>query len=62
MVILLGISPKNLNLLGNYMGALQSHLWKKVILFKIKIVDKACVQAQYLENIGYKKGWTSGSK
>jgi hypothetical protein len=32
------------------------------MLFKPRIVDEACVQAQYLENIGHKKGKPSGSK
>jgi hypothetical protein len=32
------------------------------MLFKPKTVDEACVQAQYLENIGHKKGQPSGSK
>jgi hypothetical protein len=33
-----------------------------VILFKPRTIDEACVQAQYLENIGDKKGHPSGSK
>jgi hypothetical protein len=32
------------------------------MLFKPRTVDEACVQAQYLENIGHKKGKPSGSK
>jgi hypothetical protein len=32
------------------------------MLFKPRIVDEACVQAQYLENIGQKKGQPSGLK
>jgi hypothetical protein len=32
------------------------------MLFKPRTVDEACVQAQYLENIGQKKGKPSGSK
>jgi hypothetical protein len=35
---------------------------KKVMLFKPRTIDEACVQAQYLENIGHKKGQPSGSK
>jgi hypothetical protein len=31
------------------------------MLFKPRTVDEACVQAQYLENIGQKKGKPSGS-
>jgi hypothetical protein len=33
-----------------------------VILFNPRIVNEACVHAQYLENIGQKKGNPSGSK
>jgi hypothetical protein len=43
-------------------GGLHSHLWKQVMLFKPRTIDEACVQAQYLENIGNKKGQPSGSK
>jgi hypothetical protein len=32
------------------------------MLFKPRTMDEACVQAQYLENIGQKKGNPSGSK
>jgi hypothetical protein len=32
------------------------------MLFKPRTIDEACVQAQYLENIGHKKGQPSGSK
>jgi hypothetical protein len=32
------------------------------MLFKPRTMDEACVQAQYLENIGHKKGQPSGSK
>jgi hypothetical protein len=32
------------------------------MLFKPRIMDEACVQEQYLENIGQKKGRPSGSK
>lgn len=42
-----------------------SHLRKQVMLFKPKTIDEECVQAQYLENIGHKKGQpskVSGSK
>jgi len=62
MVIILGISPKNPNFLLMYLGDFHRHLHEKVMLFKPKIVDEACVQAQYLDNIGLKRAQTSGSK
>jgi hypothetical protein len=62
MAIMLGISPKNPYVLLKYLGGLHNHLWKQVMLFKPRSVDEACVQAQYLENIGLKKGKSSGSK
>jgi hypothetical protein len=62
MAMMLGISPKNLDVLLKYLGGLHSHLRKQVMLFKPKIIDEACVQAQCLENIGHKKGKPSGSK
>jgi hypothetical protein len=45
MAIMLGISPKNLDVLLKYLGGLHSHLWRKVMLFKPRIVDEAYVQA-----------------
>jgi hypothetical protein len=62
MDIMLGISPKNRDVLLKYLGGLHNHLQNKVILFKSKTIDEACVQAQYLENIRRKKGQPSGSK
>jgi hypothetical protein len=50
MAIILGIPPKQL------LGGLHGHLQMKVILFKPRTMDEACVHAQYLEKIGYKKG------
>ena len=55
MEIMLGVSPKNPNVLLNYLGSLHRHLHEQVMLFKPKLVDEACVQAQYLENIGLKR-------
>jgi hypothetical protein len=55
MVIMLGISPNNPNVLLKYPRGLHSHFQKQVILFKPRIVDEAHVQAQYLENIVHKK-------
>jgi len=55
MVIMLGISPRSLDILFKYMRALRKHLQKKVMLFKSRTIDEACVQAQHLENIGIKK-------
>jgi hypothetical protein len=45
MSIMLGISPENLDVLLKYMGGLHNKLWKKVMLFKPRIIDEACVQA-----------------
>jgi hypothetical protein len=59
---MLGASLKNPIVLLNYMGGLQSHLWKQVMLFKTRKVDETFVQAKYLENIGYKKRQQSGHK
>jgi hypothetical protein len=62
MAIMLGISPKNPYVLLKYLGGLDSHLQKQVMLFKPRTMDEACVHAQYLENTGQKKGQPSGSK
>lgn len=35
---------------------------EKVMLFKPKMMDKVCVQLQYLEKIGLKRAKSSGSK
>jgi hypothetical protein len=43
-------------------GGLHSHLRNQVMFFKPRTVDEACVHAQYLENIGHKKGKPSGCK
>jgi hypothetical protein len=61
MFIMLGISPKNPNVL-NYLGGLHSNLQKKVILLEPVTMDEVCVQAQYLENLGQNKGKPNGSK
>ena len=57
---MLCISSKNPDVL-KYLGGLHCHLWEQVMLFKLKLVDKACVQAQYLEKIGLKREQSSGS-
>jgi hypothetical protein len=44
IVIMLGISPKNPYILLKYLGGLHSHLWKKVMSFKPRAIDEACVQ------------------
>jgi hypothetical protein len=62
MKIVLGISPRNPDVVLKYLGGLHGHLWNKVMLLKPKTVDEAYVQARYLENIGHKKGQPSGSK
>jgi hypothetical protein len=61
MAIMLGISPKNPNVLLKYLGGLHSHLQNQVILFKPRTTDEACVLEQYLKNIGQNKGQPSGS-
>jgi hypothetical protein len=45
-----------------YLSGIYGHFLKKLMLFKSKTVDEAYAQAQYLENIGHKKGQPSGSK
>jgi len=62
MAIMLGISPKNPYVLLKYSGGLHFHLHEQVMLFKPKMVDATCVQAQYLQNIGLKRVQSSGSK
>jgi hypothetical protein len=62
MAIMLGISPKNPYVLLKYLGGLHSHLQKQVMLFRPRTMDEVCVQAQYMENKGQKKGQPSGLK
>jgi len=59
---MLGISPKNPNTLLKYLGGLHNDLRKKVMLFKPRTTDEACVQAHCLDNIGHKKWFPNGSK
>jgi hypothetical protein len=61
MAIMLGISPKNPIVL-KYLGGLHNHLRKQVMLFIPRKLDDACIQTQYLENIGQKNEKPSGSK
>jgi hypothetical protein len=56
MVIMLGISLKNPDVLLKYMRGLHSDLQKQVMLFKSRTVDEAYVQEKYLEHIGNKEG------
>jgi hypothetical protein len=56
---MLGISPKNPYALLGYLGGLHSHVRNP---FNPMIVDEACVQEQYLENLGQTKGKPSVSK
>jgi hypothetical protein len=58
MAIMLGIYPKNPDVLLKYLGDLHSHLRKQVMDVKHRTVDEACVQA----HIGKKKGHQGGSK
>jgi hypothetical protein len=62
MDIMLGISPKDLDVHLKYLGCLHSHLQKKVMLFNPKTIDESYVKEQYLENMGHKKGQPIGSK
>jgi len=55
MAMMLGISPKNPNVLLKYFAGLHHHLRDKVMLIKPKLVDEACVKEKYLENIGLKR-------
>lgn len=62
MAIILGIPPKNVDVLIKYFGDLHRHLREKVMFFMPKSVDKAFIQTQYLENLGIKRVKSSGSK
>ena len=62
MAIILGIFLNNLDVLPKYLGALHLHMHEKLMFFKPKSVDEACVHAQYLENIGLKRAQSSESK
>jgi len=53
-------SLKNPYVLFKYIGVIRNHFWKEMMLFKPISVDKACVQAQYLDNIGENKGKLTG--
>ena len=53
---MLGFSPKNLDVVPKYLWDIQIHLQNKVMIFNPSTIDKACVQAQYLENICHEKG------
>lgn len=59
---MLGISSKNSNVFLKYFRGLHYHLQEKMMFFKPKSVGKACVHAQYLENIRLKKEKSSGLK
>lgn len=59
---MLGTSPKNTYVLLKYLGGMYHHMREKVMLLKPKMVDKAYVQAQYLENIGLKRAQSSRLK
>ena len=59
---MLGISPKNPDVLLKYLGGLHSHIWRQMMRFKPNSIDESRVQAQYLENIGQNKGQPSSSK
>jgi hypothetical protein len=45
MMIMLGISPKNLEILLKYLGILHNQVWKQVMLLKPRTIDKGCVKA-----------------
>lgn len=59
---MLDISLKNQNVLVKYLLGLHVHLWKQVMLFKIRWVGEAYVHAKYLDNKGLKNGKSSGWK
>ena len=54
MAIMLGISPRSLDVVMNYLGGLHCHLQKQVMFFKPKTIDDTCVQEQYPDNVGHK--------
>ena len=56
-----GYLSQNPYVLLKYLVGMHHHLCEQVMLFKPKLVDKACVQALYPENIGLKRV-QSGSK
>lgn len=62
IAIMFGISSKNPNVLLKYLGGLHLHLCEQMMLFNPKSVDEACVQTQYLENIGLERAQSIGSK
>jgi len=62
IVIMLGNSPKNPNVLLKHLGGLHHHLREQIMLFKLKLVDKDYVRAQHQEKIGLKRAQLSGSK
>jgi len=59
---MLDIYTKKREVLIKYLGCLNRHLWRKVTLFKPMKINEACVQAQYMENMGMTKVQLSGSK
>ena len=59
---MLDIYTKKREVLIKYFGCLNRHLWRKVTLLKPMTINEACVQAQYMENMGMTKGQPSGSK
>ena len=52
---MLGISPKNPDVLLKYLGGLHHHLREASDVVQAQNSGQACVQAQYLENIGLEK-------
>jgi hypothetical protein len=51
ILIMLGISPRNSDVVRKYLWDLHKILHKQVILFKHRTIDKECVQTKHLENI-----------
>ena len=62
MAIMLDIYTKKREVLIKYLGYLNGHLWRQVTLFKPITINEACMQEQYMENVGMTKGQPSGSK
>ena len=55
MSIVMGMSLNNPYVLIKYLGGIHSHLRRQAMLFKPIIVDDACIESQYLENVDRKK-------
>ena len=59
---MLDIYTKKWEVLIKYLGCLNRNLSRQATPFKPMTTNEACVQAQYMENMGKTKGQPSGSK